>query len=183
MKNTVAQTADEQRVVEYIKAESKKRGCKVKIYSNRKLKNTLFECADGEFSEFDMEIRCLKDRKDKKNYWIGVLVHEYCHLLQCYNEEKVWQNFEDVTSEIEDGIIFKKSSEIQMPKRQRLNLAKAIIKLELDCEKKAVNLLKQLKTNIDYDYYIACANVILYKYIFWAETGKWKQQNLLPQRS
>ena len=166
---------NEKEAVGYIKSEAKKRNCKIKIFTKDRDKDELFEYSDGEFSEENMEIKCFKNGNDKNKYWLAVLAHEYHHLLQSEKPDKAWIEFVDNTSdyiyELEE--IFDQSSKPRISKNQRIKIAKSTIKLELDCEIKTLNFLKNVDANINIDYYIGCANIILYKYIFWAKTGRW----------
>ena len=162
-----------EQIVSYIKKESRSRNCTVKLTTS--YDKTLQDISDGEFSEMEMRITCYRNNKDPKNYWLGVLVHEYCHLIQSSENQHVWSNFQKIAEvyekELDELFLNKKNSKLN--KNNRIKLSQAIIKLELDCERKAIKLLKKLNAPIDYNYYIACANIVLYKYLYWAETGKW----------
>lgn len=166
---------NEKEAVEYIKSEAKKRKCRVKIFTSERDKNKLFQYSDGEFSDQDMEIKCFKNKKDKNKYWLGVLAHEYHHLIQSEKPEKAWiefiENTSDYIEELDD--VFGGLNKSSISKNKRIKIAKSIIKLELDCEIKTINFLKNVDANVNMNYYIGCANIILYKYIFWAKTGKW----------
>jgi hypothetical protein len=45
--------------------------------------------------------------------------------------------------------------------------------MELDCDKQAIKLINKYNLPVDKKEYIAKANVILYKYLYWAEYGIW----------
>ncbi len=128
---------------------------------------------DGEFSEFDMTIKCFLDTSS--NYWIGVLAHEYSHFLQCIYENEYWTDFQKKVSSIDDlNQVFKNSKSIKkLTKQNRLKLSDSIIKMELDCDKSAINLINKYKLPVDKKEYSSKANIILYKYLYWAEYGRW----------
>jgi hypothetical protein len=127
---------------------------------------------DGEFIESDMIIKCFIDFSS--TYWIGVLAHEYSHFLQCVNHNKLWLRFQDSVfdniDELED-IFTKKRNKIN--KTLRKKLSRSIINMELDCDKQAIKLINKYKLPVDKKEYTAKANVILYKYLYWAEYGTW----------
>jgi hypothetical protein len=128
---------------------------------------------DGEFSEFNMTIKCYLDLSS--NYWIGVLAHEYAHFLQCTKESQFWTNFQNEAASIDNlNDIFKNKKhkfKINKPKRHRL--INHIVKMELDCDKMAIKLINKWKLPVDKKEYITKANIVLYKYLYWAEYGIW----------
>lgn len=127
---------------------------------------------DGEFLESDMVIKCSVDLSS--TYWIGVLAHEYCHFLQCINNNKFWLNFQNSVFENPEDLenIFQKKIYITS-KRLRKKISRHIINMELDCDKQAIKLINKYKLPVNKKEYIAKANVILYKYLFWGEYGIW----------
>jgi hypothetical protein len=128
---------------------------------------------DGEFSEFDMTIKCFLDTSS--NYWIGVLAHEFSHFLQCTSENKYWLNFQEEVSNINNlNNLFKNSKSIQkLTKKTRIKLSQSIIKMELDCDKSAIRLINKYKLPVDKKEYSSKANIVLYKYLYWGEYGVW----------
>jgi hypothetical protein len=127
---------------------------------------------DGEFLESDMIIKCFIDFSS--TYWIGVLAHEYSHFLQCVNHNKLWLSFQDsVFDNIDDleNIFTKKTNKIN--KTLRKKISRSIINMELDCDKRAIKLINKYKLPVNKKEYIAKANVILYKYLYWGEYGIW----------
>ena len=128
---------------------------------------------DGEFSEFSMTIKCYLD--SSSNYWMGVLAHEYAHFLQCVNESEYWINFQDEVSTIRDlDVIFKnRKQKLKISKVKRAQLIYHIIRMELDCDKMAIKLINKWKLPVDKKEYACKANIVLYKYLYWAEYGFW----------
>ena len=125
---------------------------------------------DGEFLESDMIIKCFVDISS--TYWIGVLAHEYSHFLQCINNNRLWLKFQDSVFENVDDLesIFYKKNNV-MKKRLRKKISRHIINMELDCDKQAIKLINKYKLPVNKKEYIAKANVILYKYLYWGEFG------------
>jgi hypothetical protein len=99
--------------------------------------------------------------------WFGILLHEYCHFLQWRDDSKIWNNFcdHDVTySEI-----------ILKPEKYKKEL-QALMELEINCEKRAVNIIKS-NNLFNHKEYVQCANAILYKYAFLHKYHKWPDNN------
>jgi hypothetical protein len=128
---------------------------------------------DGEFSEFDMTIKCFLDTSS--TYWIGVLAHEYSHFLQCINESEYWIDFQIKVSSINNlnNLFQNKKSLQKISKSNRLKLSQSIIKMELDCDKSAIALINKYKLPVDKKEYRSKANIVLYKYLYWGEYGIW----------
>ena len=128
---------------------------------------------DGEFSEFDMTIKCFLDTSS--TYWMGVLAHEYSHFLQCINESEYWIDFQIKVSSINNlnNLFQNKKSLQKISKSNRLKLSQSIIKMELDCDKSAIALINKYKLPVDKKEYRSKANIVLYKYLYWGEYGIW----------
>jgi hypothetical protein len=128
---------------------------------------------DGEFSEFDMTIKCFLDTSS--TYWMGVLAHEYSHFLQCINESQYWIDFQIKVSNINNlnNLFQNKKSLQKISKSNRLKLSQSIIKMELDCDKSAISLINKHKLPVDKKEYCSKANIVLYKYLYWGEYGIW----------
>jgi hypothetical protein len=99
--------------------------------------------------------------------WFGILIHEYCHFLQWRENSKIWRDFEESNFSIDDII--------KNPKKFKKEIL-ILIHLELDCERRAVSLIKHYNL-FDYKEYIQQANAILYKYGFLYIDGFWPRSN------
>jgi hypothetical protein len=166
MKKEFSKNKNVKNFVNLVKQELKEKKGKLLLIPSGKTKS--FE--DGQFSEIDMEIKCFVDLSS--NYWIGVLAHEYCHFVQCSKNLDIWNDFQEKMASIKNNDdIFRGKSKIRKAKRK--TIAASIIKLELDCDKKAVRLIKKYMLPVDLKEYISKANIILYKYVFWGEYGFW----------
>jgi hypothetical protein len=166
MRKEISKNKNVEDFISLVKCELKKQNGKLVLISS--VKNKSFE--DGEFSEIDMVIKCFVDLSS--NYWIGVLAHEYCHFVQCSKNLKIWNNFQEKMALLKNQEnIFKGKSLIRKQKRKKI--ADAIIRLELDCDKRAVEIIKKYSLPVDTKEYISKANIILYKYLFWSEYGIW----------
>ena len=155
--------------VEIIEKQLKSHNGKI-IFKNKNIEN---RDIDGEFSEFDMTITCYIDYSS--TYWIGVLAHEYSHFLQCIGGSEYWANFQESALQIDDldNIFKNKKIKPKITKRKRLKIMSNIIKMELDCDKSAIKLINKYKLPVDKKEYNSKANIVLYKYLYWAEYGHW----------
>jgi hypothetical protein len=155
--------------IEMVKNELKKHDGKI-IFKNTDIAH---RDIDGEFSEFDMIIKCYID--PCSNYWIGVLAHEYSHFLQCIKQSDYWINFQKDVLEIDnfDDIFKNKKLKNKITKQKRLKIIDSIIKMELDCDKSAIKLINKYKLPVDKKEYKSKANIVLYKYLYWAEYAHW----------
>ena len=159
--------------VEMVKSELKKRGGKI-MFKNADIAR---RDIDGEFSEFDMTIKCYID--PCSNYWIGVLAHEYSHFRQSVIESPYWTNFQNEVSEVDDfDKIFKnKKTKLSGAKAKRSKIIDHVVGMELDCDKSAIKLINKYKLPVDKNEYRSKANIVLYKYLYWAEYGIWPNIN------
>jgi len=99
------------------------------------------------------------------NKWLPIFVHEYCHYRQSIEKEPCYVNFDKV-----DGIDEYDpwlAGKAELTKEQLLACTRACQELELDCEKRAVEIMKKFNLPIDIDYYIRRGNayVLFYNYV------------------
>lgn len=104
--------------------------------------------------------------------WFGILIHEYCHFLQWRDDSKLWNNFCDY------DITYSKI--ISKPKDHKKELI-ALMELEINCEKCAVNIIKNNKL-FNHIEYVQSANAILYKYALLYKYGKWPDDDRKYQK-
>lgn len=99
--------------------------------------------------------------------WFGILIHEYCHYLQWRDDVKAWSKFSnyDITY----------SQIISKPEKYKQELI-ALLELEIDCEKRTTNIIKNNKL-FDHKKYAKSANSILYKYAMLYKYHKWPKDN------
>lgn len=108
----------------------------------------------------------------KEEEWFGILLHEYCHFIQWRDDSKLWNRFcdYDVTY----------SQIILKPQKYKKEL-RALMELEIDCEKCAANIIKNNKL-FDHKKYIQSANAILYKYAMLYKYNQWPSDNRKYQK-
>ena len=58
-------------------------------------------------------------------------------------------------------------------KKKRKQIVSAVIDIELECEKMTLELVKNFDLPLNIEEYVALANIIFYKYLYWAEYEIW----------
>ena len=157
--------------VDFVKNKLSEKGGKLIL--RNKIANG--ETQDGEFCEKTNTIRCKKN--NNSYYWLGVLAHEYSHFIQSSNKTKFWTNFQkniNKLNNVDDILIAKDSGKKQnFNKKDREKIVSSIIDMELECEKMALEFVKNFDLPINKEEYIILSNVIFYKYLYWAEYETW----------
>jgi hypothetical protein len=121
------------------------------------------------FDSKDRPIIKVATGKKTRKESLGILVHEYSHFLQWSTNCKLWQEFENAEFNFQDVI--------SNPQKNKKNIL-LLLKLELDCEKRSVRLIK--KNNLlDDRYYCKVANSILYKYAYLYLHNKWPTNSMV----
>ncbi len=98
--------------------------------------------------------------------WFPIFIHEYNHFLQWKEQSKEWLNCDDVFFDhwLSDNTV----------NTRKVNKGIAsLITLELDCEKRSVEMIKKFKLNIDTEHYIKCANSYVLFYNILKEKRQW----------
>lgn len=128
----------------------------------------------GYFSEEDKEIVISLKEQD----WLEVLAHEYNHFIQYITNEPSYisltQGDSNYLSEMWDWI--DKESEFE---ETRLDVMfQTVREMELYCERKTMETIKEFNLPIDLDEYIFSANVYLYFYSFVRKYRCWFKENV-----
>jgi len=131
-----------------------------------------FKCA-GYFDEDkklrELAVGCAKAQRD----WFPIFVHEYCHFLQWVEKNPLYFAVID-DKEMGDALWnFINRKELKTPKSLVVESARAWQALELDCEKKAVELIEEFDLSIDVADYIQSANIYILFYSILPKTGDW----------
>lgn len=110
----------------------------------------------------------------KHQMWLGVLVHESCHMDQFLENCPIWKEACDnsVIWEWLEGARFSKKRVIES-----INLSR---ELELDCEKRSVRKIKEWGLPIDIKTYTRKANSYVLFYNWLKRTRKWCKPNNTP---
>lgn len=156
-----------QKFLDYVHSQLRKNKFKLILHmDNLKIgKNNV----SGYFSEDTKEIVI----SIKEENWLEILVHEFNHFVQFINNEEKYvlinqgeSNFLNELWEWLDGNI-----ELN-PKRKNL-LFKTVLEMELDCERKSVEMIKNFDLPIDIEEYKTIANIYIFYYTYAKNNRCW----------
>ena len=102
-------------------------------------------------------------------YFLEILVHEYCHYIQWKTNCKIWSEQEDSIDLMWKWI----NKDIELDKKHLNIIFDKIVKLESDCEKRAIKLIKKYGLDINLEQYIKSANAYLLFYDYVKEKRVW----------
>ena len=129
----------------------------------------------GYFSDEDNEIVITS-----KDGWDEILVHEFCHYLQCKEKSKYWTNLDIDNTNCLDLMWKWLNNEIELSKPKLDMIFARVRDMELDCERRTVKLIKQFNMTIDIKEYICQANIYIYYYNYAKVTRKWFPSDIGP---
>jgi hypothetical protein len=100
--------------------------------------------------------------------WLEIFVHEYCHMLQAIDNTKVWRD----SSKPVDKIFYWIDDNDEYPKPTKADIRK-VIAMESDCDRRAVEVIKNYKIPINVNRYIKRSNLYMWFYPEVHKRGKW----------
>jgi hypothetical protein len=119
---------------------------------------------NGSFDEDKIEVAT----KNKFEFWLGILVHESCHMDQWANKTRIWKEIDPYLRAV-DKWLNSKDHKLKSVKKA----FSKVIELELDCEKRSIKKIEKYKLPIDKEEYIKGANAYLLSYTFARKNRKW----------
>jgi hypothetical protein len=158
--------------IDHVKSECAKYGikCKLKPVSYLRLSNNI-KCS-GYFDESSLELVCAMNREDS----LEILVHEYAHMTQWLDNCDIWKKMIKYDSVNKmDAWLSKK--EVVRDYKKHIDIVKY---LELDNEKRSVNIIKKFNLDIDLDHYIKKANAYVQFYNHIKTTRRWSTPKNSP---
>jgi hypothetical protein len=162
-------TQEEKTFLSFVRKECKKYGVECLLVNKNSINlpsedNDTPHLCGGYFDGENKVLACATKRND----WLGLLVHEYCHMTQWVENCKEWKEAEEKSSytKVFDFLNGTPTKNI------RYHLGKCR-DLELDNEKRSVALMKKMNLSIDIPTYIKKANayVMFYNYMWYSK--KW----------
>jgi hypothetical protein len=113
---------------------------------------------------FDEDARVLAVATDRQEEsWLGVLLHEYCHVTQWVEDTPVWLAYRQ---EMWDWLAGKR---IKDPR----GAVMAVQATEADCERRTIRLARELEAPIDLETYARAANGYIHFHNVIADRRKW----------
>jgi hypothetical protein len=165
-----------EKFVDFVKSECKTHKVKIKEYKRKyvKLSDTI-KCG-GYFDDGT-------DGKYVTNPTLAyakgcdsapeLLVHEYCHMTQWLDGMSLWRKANDSLGLVDDWLAGKEVDNIE----EHLNNARD---LELDNEKRSVEMIKKWNLPIDVDLYTKKANAYVQFYNYMKESRRWSTPGRSP---
>lgn len=157
-------------VKEFIKNECALYGVKAIFTPYKRVKIGKNSFCSGYFDDYNKILKVATKHKA----WVGVALHEYCHLMQWAENVDVWKNM--FNSKKEDKITL---FDEWLSNNEKINMktvkawAKSIMLLEKDCEKRAYDLGRSLGFDLFNEDYIRSANVYVLSYNLQVKYRRW----------
>ena len=146
-----------------VRAECKRLG--IRMYQGR---GKSVRCGSSMVSGYFDETNRVLAFATKRNDWIEILSHESCHMDQWSEKARVWSQLGDAAYAFDQWLDGK-----DLPRRVSRKHAMAVLRMELDCEQRAVRQLTEHGLKFDRKRYVKKANAYLFLYHWLLETRKW----------
>jgi len=101
--------------------------------------------------------------------WFPVLVHEFCHMQQWLDNDPTWVKSEKATETFWDWI--EGTEELSLGEIRKQGLL--LLDVELDCDRRAHSMIKELSLPIDPDWYAKQANAYVFFYHMVMKHRRW----------
>lgn len=130
------------------------------------------EPVEAIFSEFNRVIKIATKYPFK--YWAQFFLHEYCHFLQFLEHDITLCRFNKASGIYDASSILTSWLKGKDFKRELIEKCIRLTQeLELNCEKRAVRLIRNRKLEIDESEYIKTSNCYILFYEFMFQERKW----------
>lgn len=130
----------------------------------------------GWFCEDPLEL--IVTTKHTRAEFLGVFVHESCHMDQFLEQTEEWVNpvINDHGDVLKEYLTWERRNKTRLV----VDYVYGSLALELDCEKRAVKKIKRHKLSLDLENYIRRANVYLYSWPEFMNLRCWYQPHKKP---
>lgn len=105
--------------------------------------------------------------------WVTLLAHEFGHLEQWKEDCDVWKSCYYKTFDCTTIIDMWLNHAVELNEEQLTHCINAVVDLELDCEKRAVEIIKKFNLPFDIGEYVQRANAYALHYQFVKKHRKW----------
>lgn len=105
--------------------------------------------------------------------WLPVLVHEYCHFLQFIENDETYTKANDEQNSLSNVWDWLDNNYEFDSEKDKDRAFREIIKMELNCEKRTIEKIKEYDLPIDLNEYETQAHIYLYYYLFAKKYRKW----------
>lgn len=156
-----------------VKADAKKAGITVVIGKGKNVRMQGW-ATSGYFCDVSMKLAVATGIEESE--WFPVLIHEYCHMKQWQEQTPEWLATK-VTGDIDVYL-----NNTSMPDEQADAIINSALVIEVDCERRTVEFIKQHGIDIDTKEYAKKANSYLYFYRMIREAKGFYDSNRKPYR-
>lgn len=143
--------------IEYARQEMEAAGYKMELIDDDKVfvPNTTVSCSG--FFDKDLKLIRVATRKPA-DIWLGIFVHEFCHFLQEIEQDPSMVNcyFNGKAADECMDAWFENKQEYAIDELE--DIFEKVKAVELDCEKRSVEMIKKYNLPIDTNFYIQMAN-------------------------
>ncbi len=111
--------------------------------------------------------------------FMQTLAHEYCHMQQYLDKAPVWTNA--IKSKFADWIVKKRGVSLSGESLNKAYLADALV--ELDCERRTLDMIDALDLPLDHDEYAKSANAYVWSFAWQRDKRAWfkRAPHRIPQ--
>lgn len=148
-------------VLAYITHQSLSFGVAVKLYPARKVIGDDGTESGGFFCEETKTIAV--GCGGSGDAWLGILLHEYCHLTQWVEDSPLWRGCSD------DMWRWLAGKRVKNPAAA----VRSVQAVEEDCERRTIRLIRELDAPIDVERYTRSANAYLHFHNVIRDKRKW----------
>lgn len=160
-----------QKFLDYVHSQLRKNKFKLVLHmDNLKIgKNNV----SGYFSEDSKEIVI----SIKEENWLEILVHEFNHFVQFINNEEKYVLINQGESNFLNELWEWLDGNIELNTKRKNLLFKTVQDMELDCERKSVEMIKSFDLPIDIEEYSSIAHIYIFYYTYAKKNRCWFSEN------
>lgn len=166
--------------ISFVKEECKKNSVKIKPYKRSYIKLTDNIKCGGFFDDgSDLKLRkaTLAFAQGREDF-LELMVHEYCHMTQWIDGIELWEVSADSLTVVDEWL----SGVDHLAMLVEVSLNK-LRELELDNEKRSVEIFKEWDLPVDVDLYIRKSNAYVLFYNYMKISRKWSNPDNAPYRN
>lgn len=145
-------------------------GVTLKLFQEKSVDNGDFEC-NGYFDDEEMVLAVAMDYPKEK--WLYTLIHEYNHMNQWNEQCLQWRDSYIGETDVNTLIDLWLQHKIELNKDQIHDYVQRALKLELDCERRTIDMMLREGLIDDEETYIKKANAYVFFYHAVAARRKW----------
>ncbi len=170
MKSTGDENIDN--FIKHVREKAAEYGVKVFLRNQKRIKLSKGNYCAGYFSDSDFKIVVAIDVP--LNNWVSVLAHEFSHMEQWISNVKMWDNLNiyntDSCSEFFEWL----EGKYELHEELITYHMRRVCEMELNCEKRTVEMIKKFKLPINIPNYIQKANTYIWFYSVVRQKRQWE---------